>query len=262
MARRKLIAGNWKMHKNVAEGLALVHDIKAALPCGGDPEQCGSDMPEIVVCPPFTALAAIAAEEEDSCIWVGAQNVHWASGGAFTGEISAEMLMAAGVSHVIIGHSERRQHFGETDATVNQRVKAAVGAYLVTIVCVGETLAEREAGDTMDVCERQIREGLAGLSSEQMKNVVIAYEPVWAIGTGKVATNDQAQEVHAFIRSILQSMFDSATADATRILYGGIMKPENATGLLANPDIDGGLIGGASLKAADFVAIVTAAIPS
>jgi len=259
MVRRKLIAGNWKMNKNAAEGVALFSDIKAALPCGGNPVDCKGNV-EILVCPPFTTLASVVAEAKGTCIKVGAQNVHWAANGAFTGEVSAEMLVSMGVTHVIIGHSERRQYFGETDATVNQRTKAAVAANLVAVVCVGETLSEREAGTTMAVCERQIHDGLAGLTAEQMAGVVIAYEPVWAIGTGKVATDEQAQEVHAFIRSILKAMFDAATADATRILYGGSMKPDNAAGLLAKPDIDGGLIDGASLKASDFVAIVTAAL--
>ena len=258
MSRRKLIAGNWKMNKTSAEGSALIKDIKAALPCKGEPACCTG--PEVLVCPPFTTLPAVIAETKGSCIQVGAQNVHWAASGAFTGEVSAAMLQDVGVSHVIIGHSERRQYFGETDATVNQRTKAALGAGLTAIVCVGETLAEREANKTTAVCEKQVKEGLAGLSASDMAKVVIAYEPVWAIGTGKVATDAQAQEVHAFIRKILEAMFGGTVASQTRILYGGSMNAGNAKGLLAMPDIDGGLIGGASLKPLDFAAIVSAAL--
>lgn len=254
MSRRKLIAGNWKMNKTAAEGVALLNDIKAALPACA-----GSSGPEAVVCPPFTTLAAVAAAAAGSCVAVGAQNIHWAANGAFTGEISADMLKSVPVSHVIIGHSERRQYFGETDATVNQRTRAAVAAGLTAIVCVGETLSERESGHTMSVVGKQTRDGLAGLAVAEMARIVVAYEPVWAIGTGRVATDAQAQEVHAFIRKTLRDLCGAAVADATRILYGGSMKPDNAAGLLAQPDIDGGLIGGASLKAADFAAIVKAA---
>lgn len=254
MSRRKLIAGNWKMNKTAAEGVALLDEIKAALPAG-----LGAAGPEVVVCPPFTTLGAVAAKASGSIVAVGAQNVHWAANGAFTGEISAAMLKSVPVTHAIIGHSERRQYFGETDATVNQRTRAALAEGLTVIVCVGETLAEREAGRTMDVVGKQTREGLAGLTAADMGRVVVAYEPVWAIGTGKVATDAQAQEVHAFIRKTLRELFGAAVAGATRILYGGSMKPDNAAGLLAQTDIDGGLIGGASLKASDFAAIVKAA---
>ncbi len=253
MSRRTLIAGNWKMNKTAAEGVALVGEIKAAMPC------C-CEGPEVLVCPTFTTLGAVVEAAKGSAIQVGAQNVHWAKNGAYTGEISAEMLVSTGVTHVIIGHSERRQYFGETDATVNQRVKAALEAGLTAVVCVGETLAQREAGETMDVIGRQVKEDLADLSAEAMAKVVIAYEPVWAIGTGKVATDEQAQEVHAFIRAELAKLFGADVAEATRILYGGSMKPGNAKGLLAQPDIDGGLIGGAALKAPDFVAIIQAAL--
>jgi triosephosphate isomerase len=256
MPRRKLIAGNWKLNKTAAEGVALVKEIKAALPCGSS---AGCKGPEVVVCPTFTTLAAVAAEAAGSCVAVGAQNVHWAANGAFTGEVSAAMLASVPVTHVIVGHSERRQYFGETDATVNQRTRAAVAAGLTAIVCVGETLSEREANRTTDVVGKQTREGLAGLTAADMARVVVAYEPVWAIGTGKVATDAQAQDVHAFIRTTLRDLFGATVADATRILYGGSMKPDNAAGLLAQADIDGGLIGGASLKAADFAAIIKAA---
>jgi triosephosphate isomerase len=252
-ARVKMIAGNWKMNKTAAEGVALAKELKEKLAgccCGGA---------EVVVCPPVTTAAAVAAEVKDTCIKVGSQNIHWADTGAFTGELSGAMLKDIPVTHAIIGHSERRQYFGETDATVNQRTKAALKHGLVAIVCIGELLAEREANQTSAVCERQTRAALAGLTAAEMKSVVIAYEPVWAIGTGKVASNEQAQEVHAFVRSILKSLFDGETADATRILYGGSMNAANAAGLLAQPDIDGGLIGGAALKAGDFATIIAAA---
>lgn len=257
MARRILIAGNWKMNKTSVEGAALVAEIKAALPCGGT-DSC-AEGPEVLVCPPFLTIPAVATAVAGSCVKLGAQNVHWAADGAFTGEASASMLLDAGCTHVIIGHSERRQYFAETDETVNARTKAAVAAGLVAIVCVGETLDVREQGTTNTVVERQTRGALAGISAADMDQIVIAYEPVWAIGTGKVATDEQAQDVHAFIRSILTEMYGAAVAGSVRILYGGSMKPSNAAGLLAQQDIDGGLIGGAALKAEDFVGIVTAA---
>lgn len=259
MSRRILIAGNWKMNKTSAEGVQLVREIKAALPCK-ESTSCCCKGPEILVCPPYLTLAAVAQEVQGSPIALGAQNVHWAANGAYTGEVSTEMLKDAQCTHVIIGHSERRQYFGETDETVNARTRAALAAGLVAVVCVGETLAEREAGITNEVVGRQVQKGLADIAIADMANVVIAYEPVWAIGTGKVATDEQAQEVHAFIRAQLAQQFDAATAEATRILYGGSMKPTNAAGLLAQKDIDGGLIGGAALKAADFVAIIQAAL--
>lgn len=253
MSRRVLIAGNWKMNKTSADGAALVKGIKEAV-------DCSNNGPEVLVCPPFLTIAAAVAEAKDSFVKVGAQNVHWAASGAYTGECSTDMLKDAGCTHVIIGHSERRQYFGETDETVNQRTKAAVAADLVAVVCVGETLEERENGTMKEVISRQVKVGLADLSKENMKKVVIAYEPVWAIGTGKVATDDQAQEVHAFIRDELKAIFGDDTAEETRILYGGSMKPGNAAGLLAQKDIDGGLIGGAALKADDFAAIIKAAM--
>lgn len=253
MSRRKLIAGNWKMNKTAAEGVALVEEIKKGLPC------CCCGLPEILVCPTFTTLGAVVEAAKGSAIEVGAQNVHWAANGAFTGEISTEMLKTTGVTHVIIGHSERRQYFGETDETVNKRTRAAVAAGLVPVVCVGETLDQREAGQTMAVIEAQVKADFAEMTAADMATVVIAYEPVWAIGTGKVATDEQAQEVHAFIRKVLVEMFGAEVAEATRILYGGSMKPSNAKGLLAQADIDGGLIGGAALKAPDFLALIEAA---
>ena len=255
MARRKLIAGNWKMNLTASEGAKLIADLKAA--CDGSCKcECA---PEVLVCPPFTTIAAVLEAVKGTPIEVGAQNVHWAENGAYTGEISAKMLVELGVSHVIIGHSERRQYFGETDETVNQRVKAALAAGLKVVLCIGETLTEREKGVTNAIIEKQVRWDLADVPAEQLANIVLAYEPVWAIGTGKTATNEQAQEVHAFIRELLGKMYCPKCADAVRILYGGSMKPANAAGLLAQPDIDGGLIGGAALKAADFMALIQAA---
>ena len=248
MSRRILIAGNWKMNKTSKEGAALVAEIAAGLPSG--------NLPEILVCPPYLTIPAVVEAAKGTALEVGAENVHWAASGAFTGEVSAAMLLDAGVTHVIIGHSERRQYFGETDETVNQRTKAALAAGLTVVVCVGETLAEREAGTTAAVIDRQTRKALEGVSD--VAKVVIAYEPVWAIGTGKTATPDMAQEVHAQIRAILADLYGAETAETVRILYGGSMKPANAPELLAKKDIDGGLIGGASLKAPDFLALVAA----
>ena len=245
MSRRILIAGNWKMNKTSKEGAALVAEIAAGLPSG--------NLPEILVCPPYLTIPAVVEAAKGTALEVGAENVHWAASGAFTGEVSAAMLLDAGVTHVIIGHSERRQYFGETDETVNQRTKAALAAGLTVVVCVGETLAEREAGTTAAVIDRQTRKALEGVSD--VAKVVIAYEPVWAIGTGKTATPDMAQEVHAQIRAILADLYGAETAETARILYGGSMKPANAPELLAKKDIDGGLIGGAALKAPDFLAL-------
>ena len=248
MSRRILIAGNWKMNKTSKEGAALVAEIAAGLPSG--------NLPEILVCPPYLTIPAVVEAAKGTALEVGAENVHWAASGAFTGEVSAAMLLDAGVTHVIIGHSERRQYFGETDETVNQRTKAALAAGLTVVVCVGETLAEREAGTTAAVIDRQTRKALEGVSD--VAKVVIAYEPVWAIGTGKTATPDMAQEVHAQIRAILADLYGAETAETARILYGGSMKPANAPELLAKKDIDGGLIGGAALKAPDFLALIQA----
>ncbi len=248
MARTTIIAGNWKMNKTAAEGKALVEALK--------PLVAGVKDVDVVVCPPFTTLSAVIAAAAGSNVKVGAQNLHWAANGAFTGEISAEMLKDVGVEYVIIGHSERRQYFGETDITVNQRLKAALAAGLKPMVCIGETLEEREGNRTEAVIDTQVKGGFAGISPEQMANLVIAYEPVWAIGTGKTATPAMAQETHAYIRRVVGQLFGPAAAAAVRIQYGGSMKPDNAKELLSQPDIDGGLIGGASLKAADFAGIV------
>lgn len=249
--RKKLIAGNWKMNKTSADGVALVRDIVAEVGKQSDVD--------VVVCPPFTALESAAKALEGSNVKIGAQNMHFESGGAFTGEVSAPMLRAIFVTHVILGHSERRSYFGETDDLVNRKVLAALKNQLRPIFCVGETLAERESGSTLKVVQTQVERGLDGVSAELAQSVVVAYEPVWAIGTGKVATTEQAQEVHAFIRGLLVKLFGEPIAQKVRILYGGSMKPSNAPDLLAQKDIDGGLIGGASLEARSFVELVNAA---
>ena len=252
MERKVIIAGNWKMNKDAAAGKELVEALK---PLVADVTEA-----EIVVCPPFTTLSAVVAAAAGSNIKVGAQNVHWAESGAFTGEISAEMLKSAGVEYVIIGHSERRQYFGETDATVNSRLKAALGAGLKPIVCIGELLEERAGGLTEKVLTTQIRGGFDGITGEQMADIVVAYEPVWAIGTGKTATPEIAQATHAHIRKELAAMFGAETAGKVRSQYGGSMKADNARELVAQADIDGGLIGGAALKADSFTALIDEAM--
>jgi triosephosphate isomerase len=249
--RKKLIAGNWKMNKTPADGVALVRDIVAAV--GKQTEV------DIVVCPPFTGLESAGKALEGSEVKLGAQNMHFEASGAFTGEVSAPMLRSIFATHVILGHSERRSIFGETDSIVNKKVLAALKNQLRPIFCVGETLLERESGATLKVVQAQIENGLEGVSKEQAQSLVVAYEPVWAIGTGKVATTEQAQEVHAFIRGLLTKLFTEPVAQKVRILYGGSMKPSNAPELLAQKDIDGGLIGGAALEARSFVELVTAA---
>jgi triosephosphate isomerase len=249
--RIPIIAGNWKMYKTAAEAVALISELKK--------EVAGITKAETVVCPPFTALAKASEAAAGSNVQLGSQNVHWEKEGAFTGEIAPAMLKEFGVKYTVVGHSERRQFFGETDAGVNKRAKAALANGLRPIVCVGETLAQREAGQTQAVVRDQVTGSLAGLSKDDMLQTVIAYEPVWAIGTGKTATPEQAQEVHAFIRGLLAAMFDTTTAGLVRIQYGGSVKASNAKELLGQPDIDGALVGGASLKAAEFAAIVKAA---
>ncbi len=234
----------------------LVEEAKALVEALKDLVSDVKDV-DIVVCPPFISLTTVRDVIEGSNIELGAQNVYWEKSGAFTAEISAPMLKSAGCTYVIIGHSERRSYFGETDEMVNKRIFAALDEGLKPIVCVGETLNEREADKTFDVIKTQISEGLAKLSQEQMASIVIAYEPVWAIGTGKTATKEQAQEVHAFIRKLLAELFGEETAEATRIQYGGSVKPNNASELMNQPDIDGALVGGAALKADSFEKIVT-----
>ncbi|RKH64550.1 triose-phosphate isomerase [Corallococcus llansteffanensis] len=251
-ARRKIIAGNWKMNKAVPEALALVRELRGAVAALGDKV-------EVVIAPPFVSLQPVHIALEGAPIQLAAQNCHWEASGAFTGEISAPMLVELGCAYVIVGHSERRQFFGETDATVNKRAKAVKAAGMTPIVCVGETLAEREANQTLAVVERQVRGALEGFTGADVATFVMAYEPVWAIGTGRTATTAQAQEVHAAIRGLLTRLYDEGTAGRVRIQYGGSVKPDNAAELLGQPDVDGALVGGASLKAADFVAIVKAA---
>ena len=251
MIRKKLIAGNWKMNKTFAEAAELAREIVLAVANRPDVD--------VVICPPFTAIESVAKVVEGSAIKLGAQNMHHEANGAFTGEISAPMLRAFFATHVILGHSERRTLFGETDGFINKKVLAALKNQLRPILCVGETLAEREAGSTLKVVQTQLEACLEGVSKELATNVIVAYEPVWAIGTGKNATADQAQEVHAFIRGLLTKIFGAQPAGRIRILYGGSMKPANAAELLAQNDIDGGLIGGASLEVRSFVELINAA---
>lgn len=252
MPPRKLIAGNWKMNKTAADGVALAKDVANAVG-----QQNSVD---VVVCPPFTALESVSKVLDGTQVKLGAQNMHAEASGAFTGEISAPMLRSLFVNYVILGHSERRTLFGETDAAVRLKLLAALKNQLRPILCVGETLAEREAGKTLQVIQTQTEAALEGTSKEQAGQIVIAYEPVWAIGTGKVATADQAQEVHAFIRGLLVKRYGDSLAQKVRILYGGSMKPANAPELLRQKDIDGGLIGGAALEARSFVELVEAAV--
>jgi len=252
MTRKKIVAGNWKMNKTAAEAKALVAGIRQATADGGGPV-------EVVVCPPFTALESAAAALAGSRIALGAQNMNARESGAFTGEISAAMLAALGVRYVILGHSERRNILGESSEEVNKKVEAALAADLTPIVCVGELLSERKAGRTHDVVRRQFDGSLSGLTAEQMTRAVIAYEPVWAIGTGEVATPQQAEEVHLGLRQLLESRYNKQVAEAVRIQYGGSVKPDNAAELLAQPNIDGALVGGASLEAEPFLGIIAGA---
>jgi triosephosphate isomerase len=246
--RTPLLAGNWKMHGARSEAVALASALAKAVG-----RLAGR---EVLVAPPFTALEAVAAAMAGSDVRLGAQNLHWEPKGAFTGEVSAAMLREAGCTHVIIGHSERRQLFGETNETVNKRLHAALAGGLTPIVCVGETLDEREADATAEVVERQITAGLAGISPADLARAVVAYEPVWAIGTGRTATPAQAEDVHRTIRAQLATLTDPSTAALVRILYGGSVKPDNVDALMAEPDIDGALVGGASLVAEQFLRIV------
>jgi triosephosphate isomerase (TIM) len=245
--RRPMIAGNWKLHKTVAEALELVGELREGL--------AGIADADLVVAPVYTALHPVAKALAGSSIALAGQNCYPEKSGAFTGEVSPWLLKDAGCSHVIAGHSERRQLFGEIDSLINRKVRAVVSEGLTAIFCLGETLAEREEEKTFQVLSSQLREGLKDLTADDMKRVVVAYEPVWAIGTGRTASDKQAQEAHAFIRGWLSELFGPAAAAATRILYGGSVKPENVDGLMAQIDIDGTLVGGASLKAADFIRI-------
>lgn len=249
--RKTVIAGNWKMNKTPAEAEKLIGELKAV---AENKKNC-----DIIICVPFVDLPAAVAATKGTDIKVGAQNVHFEKSGAFTGEISADMLLELGVKYVIIGHSERRQYFGETDDTVNLRVKAAVEAGLTVILCIGELLAQREDGITAEILSMQTKKALKGISAEQMKQIIIAYEPVWAIGTGKTATAQQADEACGIVRDTVAAMFDRKVADAVTIQYGGSMNAKNAAELLSMENVDGGLIGGASLKAPDFGVIIDAA---
>lgn len=246
--RRPIIAGNWKMHNTGSQGVALVTELAKLT--------VDAKNVDIVVCPTFTTLGTVANALAGTNIHLGAQNMHWEKKGAFTGEITAEMLNDVCCEYVLVGHSERRQYFAETDATVNKKVKAALAAKLIPIMCVGESLAEREAGTTETLVGQQVRLGLEGLTAEQVATVVIAYEPIWAIGTGRTATSDQANDVCAFVRRTVAEIFGQGTADKTRIQYGGSVKADNIAELMGKSDIDGALVGGAALDAVGFSKIV------
>jgi triosephosphate isomerase (TIM) len=248
--RTPLIAGNWKMNKTIGEALELVKALHYGLQY---PE---ATKLEVVVAPPYTALNKVAEFLKDSFVGVSAQDLFWEESGAFTGQVSAPMLKDAGAEYAIIGHSERRQLFHETDETVNKKIKAALTHSFIPIVCMGETLQEREAGKVNEVISAQFSNGLKDLTLEDMAKIVIAYEPIWAIGTGKTASPEQAEEVHAMIREMLVKQFGQATADIVRVLYGGSVKPANTKELLSQPNIDGALVGGASLKPEDFIGII------
>lgn len=249
--RKQIIAGNWKMHTNLAEATILVEGLKEAL------ASTVVDR-EVVVCPPFTGLSTVADLIDETSIGLGAQNMYFEPSGAFTGEVSPLMLTDIGCHYVILGHSERRQYFGESDALINQKIKAAFTYDLVPILCVGESLTQREANETQAFIDSQLTAALADLTAAQVSQMVIAYEPIWAIGTGKTATAAQAGEVCTAIRAKVANLFDQATADLVRIQYGGSVKGSNAQEILSQPDIDGALVGGAALKAEDFMAIITA----
>jgi triosephosphate isomerase len=247
--RKRIIAGNWKMNMNVAEAAVLAKQVV---------EATKGSTHDVVVCPAYPCLVPVRDAIAGSHVKLGAQDVHWEAKGAFTGKVSTDMLKSAGVTYVIIGHSEQRSYFHETNETVNKKVKATLVAGLLPIICVGETLEEREAARTEAVVEDHVRGAYAGLSKADALQTVIAYEPVWAIGTGKTATPEQAQEVHAFIRGLLAKLYDAELANAVRIQYGGSMNDKNAKELLSKADVDGGLIGGAALKAEQFAVIVNA----
>jgi len=252
--RRPFIAGNWKMFKTVAEASSFVADLRTAV--------TNAIGVQIVVAPPFTAIHAAAQAARGSNIEVAAQDLHWEKQGAFTGEISATMIKEAGAAYAIIGHSERRQLFGETDAVVNRKVQSAIAQGLTPIVCIGETLEERERNETLAILDRQIKDGLDGVTAEQTAALVIAYEPVWAIGTGRNATAAQAGEAHSHIRTRLRQWFGADAADKCRVIYGGSVKPDNIRELIAEPDVDGALVGGASLEVKSFGDIVARSVPA
>jgi triosephosphate isomerase len=246
--RVPVIAGNWKMYKTIAETEQFFRDF---LPQAANSAHC-----EIAIAPPFTAIPKAVELTRGSRVGISGQDIYWEKQGAFTGEVAAAMLAEAGCRYTIIGHSERRQYFGETDETVNKKLQAALAAGLQPIVCIGELLQQREAGQTEAVLRQQVDAGLAGLTSEQLTRIIVAYEPVWAIGTGRTATPDMAEQAHRFIRSLVSSRLGKESAAGLRILYGGSVKPDNIKGLMAQPDIDGALVGGASLDAKGFASIV------
>jgi triosephosphate isomerase len=248
--RKTIIAGNWKMYKTIKEAIELSNGLKREL------FKLDAQALDVILCPPFTALSEVAEVIDETGISLGAQDLYWLDEGAFTGEVSGRMLKEAGCSFVIIGHSERRQFFAETNEGVNKKIKAALSSGLTPIVCVGERLDEREAGKTFDVLENHVEGTLNGLLAEDVLKIVIAYEPVWAIGTGKTATPQQAQEAHKYIRDLLHKLYNQEVASEVRIQYGGSVKPDNTTELMKQPDVDGALVGGASLKVESFSEIV------
>lgn len=245
--RKPIIAGNWKMHKSIKEGVAFVEAIKS--------DVANTDV-EVLLCAPYTLLQNMVEAAKGSNIKIGAQNMHFEDKGAFTGEVTADMLLEIGVSHVIIGHSERRQYYGETDQTVNLKTKKALAKGLVPVVCCGETLEQREAGDTKNVCKTQIVNAFEGIDAKDVPTVVVAYEPIWAIGTGKTASSQDANDVIAYIREVLKDLYTDAVSEEVRIQYGGSVKPANVEEIMNESDIDGALVGGASLLEADFVQLV------
>ena len=247
--RKPLIAGNWKMYKNIPEAVETARDLVKLLK---EPPNT-----EVMIAPGYVLLNAVAHEIEKSCITLGAQDLFWEKEGAYTGAISAAMLVSVGCKYVIIGHSERRQYFGETDENVNLKIRAAIDSGMAPILCVGETEIQRESEETFSILDKQIQMGLKDLSCDELEKLVVAYEPVWAIGTGKTATSRQAQEVHEFLRNVLENTFGNSLAKNIRILYGGSVKPDNIAELMAMPDVDGALVGGASLNADTFIRIVS-----
>jgi len=246
--RRPFIAGNWKMYKTSAEAVETAKKLAGLV--------SGVINIDVMIAPPFTALSQVHEAIKESSVMLGAQNIFWEKEGAYTGEISPGMIVSSGCRYVIIGHSERRQYFGETDSTVNKKIRAAVNNDLVPVVCIGETEKERDAEHTFNILDKQIKMGLEGHSPDDLQHMILAYEPVWAIGTGKTATSVQAQEVHRFLRSLIEDLFGKKIAGSIRILYGGSVKPENIGELMSMPDIDGALVGGASLDAEKFASII------
>ncbi len=247
-SRTPLIAGNWKMHKTGSQAVEAVEELKKRVKTAANVE--------IMIAPPFTALYQVSRALAGSAIALGAQNLHWEKQGAYTGEISTDMLVDAGCTHAIIGHSERRQYFGETDLTINRKIKAALLAELIPVFCIGETEAQRKAGETFSVLDKQVRDGLKDFVFSDLDNLIIAYEPVWAIGTGLTATREQAQEAHKNVRSLIETLFGNELAGSIRILYGGSVKPDNVCALMEMPDVDGALVGGASLDPDTFSQLV------